>query len=625
LNAGDNVCLTRAKRGSAAFLLLLACCAFAAAPSTPPPAPALEILHRDRDDPHLLAWRTFDATGKPLDNVVFHAPPVSPDGERELTAFSQRVPLGSLWKLFVYLWLVEEHHPAPDYVCTGPQGNSAAERKIREEELYCCESGQRGQSIDRDTALLRSCALFFDPARLAIDPLAWRKFWQGRFTPDASWLAELAAMRPETEVSPASLIHALEAAPPRARQEAADVLLTRVFTPAAGTALDTTALTRHVGGQLRIKTFSWHLADGLPYGGGAGWFADGMPVWFAGRGTGQQVMARHGATLGSALAEVLPAESENSANSEKSAARTPGCVEVNFFARYPFTLIHPNGKPVDKAGVLRGPYVARFSDKIAVPFTANGELTFSISDKGKQSLIGRFGIDDYVARVIGREGDPSETEAAKALAVVARSYLLNEAKKSGNCLSIDDSTRAQRVSINPPGPAARAITDFTTGLVLRGAPVGYHYDTPAKNRMAWTQAVAASRAGEPWDIILRQALPKASLTAMSDPAGTPCQRFTQAESWLTARAPRWQRYLSQNLAGFEAPDPPQICRLSRGTPFSEQERGRIHLRELKTAEDRLTLAHEYLHLGLRHHPSGHDEALVEHWARELSRESVDMQ
>jgi uncharacterized protein YfaQ (DUF2300 family) len=592
-------------------LLLLACYAFAAAVSFAAPdktGAALEILHPDRDDPHLLAWRSFDAAGKPLDKVVFHDPPVSPDGEEELTAFSQRVPLGSLWKLFVYLWLVEEHHPAPEYVCVGPKGNSATERKIREEELYCCEPGQR---INRDTALLRSCPLFFDPRRLAINPPAWRKFWQGRFSPDASWLADLAAMRPETEVSPTSLIHALQAAPARARREAADALLARVFTPTAGPALDATALARHVGGQLRIKSFSWHLADGSPYGGGAGWFADGTPVWFAGRGTGQQVMARNGETLGRALAEVLPAE---------GAVLAPGCVEVNFFARYPFTLLHQNGHPVDKAGVLRGPYVARFSDKIALPFVANGELTFSIPAKGEQRITGRFGIDDYVARVVEREGNPAETEAAKALAVIARSYLLNEAKKSGNCLQIDDSTQAQRVSINPPGPAARAISGFTTGLVLRGVPVGYHYDTPATNRMAWTQAVAASRAGEPWDIILRRALPNASLAAMFDPAGLPCQRFTQAETWLAARASRWHRFLEQNLAGFEAPEPPQICLLSRGTPFSEQERGRIHLRELKTTEDRLTLAHEYLHLGLRHHPAGHDEALVEHWARKLAKE-----
>jgi uncharacterized protein YfaQ (DUF2300 family) len=604
-----------------AALCFLACAGFAATTiAAPPPrqdgkaAAALEILRPDRDDPRLLAWRAFDAGGKPLDSAWFHAiAPTNPaDQNEQPEALRQRVPLGSLWKLFVYLWLVDAQHPAPDYVCTGPGGNlpnspnSPAARDKREEELYCCEPGQR---IDRDLALVRSCALFFDPARLSIDPRTWREFWTARTR--EPWLADLTAMRPETTVSPASLILALQAAPPRARREAVNVLLARVI-PSGGP-LDTTELVRHAGGRIRVKSFSWHLADGSPYGGGAGWLADGTAIWFAGRGTGQQVMARHGATLGKALAE--------QDDLAQSATPAPGCVEVNFFARYPFTLTHPDGKPVTQAGILRGRYVARFGDRLAIPLRSDGELTLSFPAEGARARVsGRFGIDDYVARVIEREGDANETEAAKALAVVARSYLLNEASPAGNCLLIDDSSRAQRVSINPPGQAARAVTGFTTGLVLRGAPVGYHRDTPATNRMAWTQAVAASRAGKPWDVILRQAFPAATLGAMFDPAGVPCQRFTQAEDWLAARAPRWRRFLYTRLPGFDAPDPPRICILPWGTPFSEQERGRIHLRDLKTAEDRVTLAHEYLHLGLRHHPSGHDEAVIEHWARKLLEE-----
>jgi uncharacterized protein YfaQ (DUF2300 family) len=41
------------------------------------------------------------------------------------------------------------------------------------------------------------------------------------------------------------------------------------------------------------------------------------------------------------------------------------------------------------------------------------------------------------------------------------------------------------------------------------------------------------------------------------------------------------------------------------------------MRPLATREDRITLAHEYLHIGLRHHPSGQDEAFVEQLARRL--------
>jgi uncharacterized protein YfaQ (DUF2300 family) len=272
-------------------------------------------------------------------------------------------------------------------------------------------------------------------------------------------------------------------------------------------------------------------------------------------------------------------------------------------------------------GALRGRYVARFKNGVALPFTANGELHLMRED-ARARIEGRFSVDDYVARVLERESDAKQTEAARALSVVIRSYLLNEAGKQGNCLAIDDSSHAQRVSIHPPGATSRAIAGFTTGLVLTGSPVGYHSSTPSPNRMAWTEAVAAAQASQPWDIILRKAFPKASLAAMHDPAGVGCQPFGEAENWLAAHVPQWHRLLQKGLPGFEVPPAPRICRLPHGTPFSEQDRGRIHLRELRTSEDRITLAHEYLHLGLAHHPSGHDEALIERWARKLTEETL---
>lgn len=57
-------------------------------------------------------------------------------------------PLGSLWKLYVYAWLEDTHQPEQPYQC---QGKSP-------EEVYCC---QVGESITRDTALVRSCGLYF--------------------------------------------------------------------------------------------------------------------------------------------------------------------------------------------------------------------------------------------------------------------------------------------------------------------------------------------------------------------------------------------------------------------------------------------------------------------------------
>lgn len=539
---------------------------------------ALDLAYRDPAS-GALVQRAFDADGRPMPQAV---PPAA-------------VPLGSLWKLFVFAWLTEHGAPAPDYVCRAGRANDAASRRRREEESYCCEAGG---SIGRDAALVSSCGLFFAPARLGIAAADWRSFWTDR-APGLPWLAELAAMQPETAVSPASLIAALEAVPPRAREQAAGVLLARAFGPGG----DAGAV-RALGGRLRVKTYSWFRPGTRErYGGGAGWLADGTPLWFGAAGTGQQVLARHGATLAAALPQ-------------GGGGLAPGCVEVDFFSRYPLVRVDgPDGRPA-RAGLLRGRHVAVFANGVSLPFRGSGELRLLV-EEGVPRLQGRFGVDDYVARVLDREADAGETEAARALAVVARSYLFNEAARRGNCLAIADSSRSQRVSPNPPSAAALAVAGFTTELVLRGAPVGYHLDTPGPDRLVWREAVAAGRAGQPWDAILRHAFPAADLVAARDPAGLPCERLVPAERWLAAQAPRWRRMLAA-LPGFEPPAAPLVCRLAWGTPFSELDRGRIHVRELRTPEDRITLAHEYLHLGLRHHPASGDEALVESWARRLA-------
>jgi uncharacterized protein YfaQ (DUF2300 family) len=561
---------------------------------------ALDAVWRDEATGGL-AWRRFDASGKTLEYAVSPYPPLV-HGAAPPAALEQKVPLGSLWKLFVYLWLVETNADAPPYVKTGMKA-------LREEESYC---GELGDSIDRDAALVSSCGLFFDPARLRIPPQTWRAFWQPRLASGAApWLSDLAAMRPATEVTPAALILALEAAPPRAREEAASILLARAFLRGSS-AYPADAWVRQVGGGWRVKTFSWFRpGSDSRFGGGAGWLADGTPVWFGGNGTGQGVMARFGAPLAAAL----PAPSVSLA---------PGCVNVRLFARYPLARVErPGGQPA-QPGNLRGNHVARFTSGVSLPFRANGEIRLTMDKDQSQDqaqdqprLDARLGLDDYVARVLDREADARETEAARALSVVIRSYLLNEARQEGNCLAIDDSSRKQRVSPNPPSAAARAVAGFTTGLTLAGSPVGYHWVTPAKNRMSWAEAVLAARAGKSWTDLLARNFPEAELRAMRDPAGLDCQSFAAAERWLAGHAPRWRRVLRERLPGFETPEPPRVCLLQRGNPFSEQDRNRIHIRALKTLDDRVTLAHEYLHLGL-HHPAGRDEALVERWARELA-------
>ncbi|MDR2031827.1 MAG: DUF2300 domain-containing protein [Azoarcus sp.] len=96
---------------------------------------------------------------------------------------------------------------------------------------------------------------------------------------------------------------------------------------------------------------------------------------------------------------------------------------------------------------------------------------------------------------------------------------------------------------------------------------------PRKNRHCEARGDADSnrhvdrRAGQPWDIILRRALPAVGPGAPDNPAGISCRRLAIAENWL-ARAPRRHRVLQEHLPGFEPPPTPRVCLFAYGASFS---------------------------------------------------------
>jgi uncharacterized protein YfaQ (DUF2300 family) len=210
-------------------------------------------------------------------------------------------------------------------------------------------------------------------------------------------------------------------------------------------------------------------------------------------------------------------------------------------------------------------------------------------------------------------------EAARALAIVARTYLIQNAGHEHGCLALDDSSASQRVAPSPAGAAARAVAAWSDSLVLDGVAVQYHLDQPGPNRLAWRDAVARARAGERFDRILATAFPQSSLASSDSPLASDCLHLSNAEAWLKERLPRWQRALARE-DGFEPVPAPAVCRLQRGYPHADLERGRIHAPGLEGREARLTLAHEYLHLAFRHHPRGLDENYIEATARRLQPE-----
>jgi uncharacterized protein YfaQ (DUF2300 family) len=495
--------------------------------------------------------------------------------KREPLPASLDAPLGSLWKLFVYAWLVDTGAREPAYECRGQST----------EEVYCCSAGGK---IERDQALVKSCGLYFEPARLGIAATDWRAYWQARQAP--SWLLDLPAVQPATRVSVAELLSVLALLP--AQEQMRRVLLDVVLNAADGNVVG------ELGGRLRVKTWSW-LGDQdaqSGQGGFAGWSADGAPIWAGGRGTSQMVLRHYGQALASVLPTAWP-------------AGTGRCVEVGLFSKYPVSKVLV-GDRVATSGPLRGDYRVEFANGNALDIHSDGEL-FLLNDK----LVARLDREEYVARVLEREAKPQPAEAAKALAVAIRTYLLQNATRNGDCLSIDDSSNRQRVAPRPASAESRNIAAWTADLVLAGSTVTYHSDQPGPDKLAWQQAVEQANAGQRYDAILLHAYPRASLSRWDNPVAS-CEALPAAQDWLQKQRRGWRPRL-ESETGYNEVSTFAVCKLAFGRPFVDRERQRIYVRGVLTLQDRLDLTHEYLHLAFEAHPNGQDETYIEGLARHL--------
>lgn len=494
---------------------------------------------------------------------------------REPLPDTLQTPLGSVWKLFVYGWLVETGAREPAYECRGQS----------KEEVYCCTAGGR---IERDQALVKSCGLYFEPARLGISASAWRAYWQTRQAP--GWLLDLSALQPATRVPVTELLRMLALMP--AQDQARQVLLDVVLNAADGNVVG------ELGGRLRVKTWSW-LGDqdrSSRQGGFAGWTADGTPLWAGGRGTSQRILRDYGQALATVLPSAWPAE-------------TGKCVEVSLFSRYPLQRVL-TGDRVAASGPLRGDYRVEFASGNQLDIHSDGEL-FLLNDK----LVARLDREEYVARVLQREATPEPVEAAKALAVAIRTYLLQNTTRNGDCLSIDDSSSRQRVAPRPASAEARDIAAWTSDLVLAGSSVTYHSDQPGPDKLSWQQAVEQANAGQRFDAILLHAYPRASLSRWDNPVAS-CEALPAAQDWLQKQRRGWRQRL-ESETGYNDVGTFAVCRLAFGRPYVDRERQRIYVRGVFSLQDRLDLTHEYLHLAFEAHPNGQDETYIEGLARHL--------
>ncbi len=510
-----------------------------------------------------------------------------------------RVPLGSLWKLFVFSYLSETRAEEPAYVCSANRSTQSGE------EQYCCAPGE---SVVRAQALARSCASYFSPARLGIVKKDWQAHWRSRS--GARWLLELDQLKPETEIPVDDLLKALAVIAPQARAEARSALLETGIEGYGREAWPA------LGSGMRYKTYSWHRPDGSAFGGAAGWLADGTPFWFGARGSSRSALA----AWAPQLAAALPAFSVRRWRETSADASGTACVDVDLFARYALRAVwradeSAQGKVMAKPGDLKGRFRLEFANGNWLAITSRGDLSLAEGEGGAPAITGRFAINDYVARVIEREGSADKPQAARALAIAARSYLVQNAHFEAACWHIADSSRTQRVSANAPGAAALAAAWFSDDIVLKGVAVRYHGDAPGTNRLSWHEALARAGAGWDFERILAAAYPQSSIATLS--GREECARLEAAESWLARAIAGWDARLARE-PGFEALGaPPKVCALADGHPYSDQKRLRIYVRGWRSLDERVTLAHEYLHLAFRFHPNGADENYIERLARRL--------
>jgi uncharacterized protein YfaQ (DUF2300 family) len=531
----------------------------------------------------------FWLNGDKLQSVALTPSTTSPNADTS-------TPLGSVWKLFVFSYLVAQGLEAPPYRC------EAAQR--RSDEEYCCDPGE---AVSRDQALQRSCGPFFAPQRLQIQAGDWRRFWQAQQAPE--WLWSLNALQPQTLVAVPQLLSALRQVPDAARAAARQALLPNSTTDAA--------VLGAWGSGPRFKTWSWTTARGERIGGAAGWLASGAPFWLGGRGTGRTVLSQQAGVVAQHLS-AQPIGAVQAQADDPSIVNAQACVQVQMFTRYPLREVRAAKGAAAADGPLQGRHTLHFANGEQLSIQATPALSL-LTRNGVPQLQARLALEDYVARVLDREGDARETAAARALAVAARTWLLHNAKQDGPCLNVADDSRAQRVSPNPPTAAALAAAAFTQDLVLVGMPlympVRYHRDQAAPGVMAWAGAVAQSRAGVGFEDILRQAYPQAVWASGQQMAD--CEPLPEAAAWLREREQRWRARLRQH-AGFEPQAAQmQVCRLALGTPHADSRRMQIRLREWASREGRVTLVHEYLHLAFKNHPNGADEAFVERLAQLL--------
>lgn len=499
-----------------------------------------------------------------------------------------KTPLGSLWKLFVYVYGRENGLVNAPYTCTGNNP----------EEVFCCN---KGESINEEDALARSCGLYFSPHRLQISQKNWKNFWNKKNV-NVSWLNELDDLKPKTRIEVNELLTVLKKVNefPKAVDYIDKALIKVVLVGTARQSLS------ELGAFSRIKTFTWDdpKNEGKFIGGFAGWLSDGAVVWGVGSGKSSEYLTR-----------VSPALDKHWKKTVH--IRGKQCVTVRYFHDYKIRKVVDlslGTKALD--GVMDGNYRIEFVTGKKIILNSNNKLVLKTMN-GEQFIDGKMGINNYIARVLDREVSSKYSSAAEAFSIVIRSYLLERAKKISGCFHVIDSSKFQRVSANIASEKSLAIASKTSGLILNNAAsVKYHLDKYGKNMISWVKARGLDLIGYNFQEILKSFYPASSLVYNSGHYSHSCGVLSKANRWLKEKSPRWHKVLVSR-PGYERPNNFKVCKLSNGAPFANKKTNEIFVRNFLGFENQYSIAHEYLHLAFKFHPIGSNEKEIDKIAKKL--------
>lgn len=502
-------------------------------------------------------------------------------------AMKSRHPLGSLWKIFAFSYLME-HKPVAPYHCHGHDQKGG----------YCSLTRGHG-TVDLNTALIHSCELAFRHYKSLIPANAWRTYWQKISGNSAeAWIFDLAEFGAELKVEPAQVLNLLG----RIRLHAAswpalDAALTQIaFT---GTARSLSPYGSNTN--LKIKTFTMGNSKEGYFGGIAGWFNKSTLFWLAGPDKSGRIASAWFPTMTRLVKSGSPQIPDES----------PVKICTQFLERYPLLAVKNTVGNAVKPGPLYGHFVAETTRETAVEFESAGDVSLKIK-KGQPQLTGCFSLEEYVARVVEREGSTLPFEAKKALGIAARTYALRHSKKLGaDYLSLPDSTNYQRVALTKPDQENQRAAGETAGLIV-DADVFYHQDRQNGATMSLKEAKRQALAGVGFRQIVQIAYGK-KLLPFSGLKDLPCQEMKTAKDWLKHNLELWQPRLA--MIGANMATPFKICSLDGKEALYFD--NRIYMQGLHTTDDQITLVHEWLHAALAHTPQGRNEEKIERLARSL--------